>query len=93
MHAGCVEAVFSSTDQMSDKGKATVQQLQAQPLRDNVGVRVQPQMHASLSHPPTLSFIIGVQQLQADGLTHTQRVLRVCGVRTPMRISCCYAIL
>ena len=32
VHFGCVEAVFSSTEQMSDKGKATVQHMQAQPL-------------------------------------------------------------
>ena len=32
VHFGCVEAVFSSTEQMSDKGKATVQHMQAQPV-------------------------------------------------------------
>ena len=54
MHAGCVEAVFSSTDQMSDKGKVTVQQLQAQPLRDDVRVRVQQQYFPITPQPSPL---------------------------------------
>lgn len=77
MHAGCVEAVFSSTDQMSDNGKVTVQQLQAQPLGDNVCVRVQQQMHAAPTPPNLLLRIRGAATAGGAADTHAALTAQV----------------